>query len=609
MTTTITNRKSIEDCLTLKRNSSASLDTAESDSNIKFQSPTDKLWTNITSHTNIDMEDTEAYKKLCSEILPGWKGIDTSKIEIKNISGHGGSKTYKISCKYASPAAVVLHGRRRNEEDKFTEARMEDAHRSLWEAGVAPPRLYTGDYWYVEPYVSDIRGTKLDKWLREKFPRYQARRNRKAIKMLADLHKNASTAWFEPHREKVIEEFPILKDAKLGSHIWLYTTRLEWYSWVPAEMKQFWQEAGPEPITDAAKRIVVNHGDLHGGNILVDKKECNIWAIDYEFTQPSWAINDIAYCLAIQQFGSKHDSYDGKFTFCKSYLQEMGYPTSKKDVDAFMFDAECQSLRVFHPALLFREMQDLKATPEYKLDKYKAYAKFELAARDDHFLYQEVLEKGIMAAAEEHSEDCKLQKALEIERQKETAPKRREEQIPHQIERKRKRMTYEEELAMEKEAFEGGIVRIEIDEYAIWERAREIAEELAGGLATQEELKASGVNAGKDNDFWNYTIREVQEGEGAKHNMDVVQLGNHTSNPERYISHMKQFGPCSWVNNWQHVYEWKVLNYFYAKRCPVKNQQFKPTTHEKDIKLWVDFITEKEKKKAEGQEKRVGKEE
>jgi hypothetical protein len=221
MTTTITNRKSIEDCLTLKRNSSASLDTAESDSKIKFQSPTDKLWTNITSHTNIEMEDTEAYKKLCSEILPGWKGIDTSKIEIKNISGHGGSKTYKISCKYAFPAAVVLHGRRRNEEDKFTEARMEDAHRSLWEAGVAPPRLYTGDYWYVEPYVSDVKGTKLYKWLLEKFPRFQARRNRKAIKMLADLHKNASTAWFEPHREKVMEEFPILKDAKLGSHIWL----------------------------------------------------------------------------------------------------------------------------------------------------------------------------------------------------------------------------------------------------------------------------------------------------------------------------------------------------------------------------------------------------
>ena len=475
MTTTITKSKSVEDCLTSKRNSFDSLDTAASDSKIKFESSADKLWTNITTHTNIDMEDTEAYKKLCSEILPGWKGKDTSKIEIKNISGHGGSKTYKISCKYASPAAVVLHGRRRNDEDKLTEARMEDAQKSMWEAGLAPPRLYTGDYWYVEPYVSDLRDTKLDKWLCERFPRYKAQRIRKAVKMLADLHKNASTAWFEPHREKVMEEFPILKDAKLGSHIWLFTTRLEWFSGISAEMKQFWQEAGPEPITDAAKRIVVNHGDFHGGNIIVDKKGCKIWAIDYEFTQPSWAINDISYCFAIQEFGCKHDSYDAKFTFCKSYLQEMGYPTLKQDVDAFMFDAECQRLRVFYPALLFQEMQKLNQTPEYKMDKYKAYAKFELAARDDNFLYQEVLNKGIMTAAEEHSEDCKAQKVLEEQRQKETAPKKMQEQIPRQVERKRKIMTYEEELAMEKQAFQAGIVRIEVGEYAIWEKAQEIA--------------------------------------------------------------------------------------------------------------------------------------
>ena len=116
-------------------------------------------------------------------------------------------------------------------------------------------------------------------------------------------------------------------------------------------------------------------------------------------------------------------------------------------------------------------------------------------------------------------------------------------------------------------------------------------------------MKASGVNAGKDNDFWNYAIREVQEGESANDNMDVIQLGNHSSNPERYLSHKKQFGPCKWLNNWMYIYEWRNLNYFYAKRCPVKNQEFKPPTHEKDIKVWVDFITEKEKKKQEREEK------
>ena len=184
-----------------------------------------------------------------------------------------------------------------------------------------------------------------------------------------------------------------------------------------------------------------------------------------------------------------------------------------------------------------------------------------------------------------------------------------EQQIPRQIERKRKRMTYEQELAMEKEAFEGGIVRIEIDEFATWERAQEIADELAGGLPTQEDLKASGVNTGKDNDFWNYVIREVQEWEQAKHNMDVVQLGNHGCNPERYISHKDAFDPCKWLNNSHSICEWRNLNYLYAKRCPVKNQEFKPPTHEKDIKVWVDFITEKEEKKSKGEEKGGQKEE
>jgi hypothetical protein len=50
------------------------------------------------------------------------------------------------------------------------------------------------------------------------------------------------------------------------------------------------------------------------------------------------------------------------------------------------------------------------------------------------------------------------------------------------------------------------------------------------------------------------------------------------------------------LNGWQWIGDWRNLNYFYAKRCPVKNQEFKPATHEKDIKLWLDFMAIKEKK-------------
>jgi len=359
-------------------------------------------------------------------------------------------------------------------------------------------------------------------------------------------------------------------------------------------------ETGGEPKTEAARRIVTNHGDLHGDNILIDKKKCNIWAIDYEFTQPCWAINDIAYMISIQQFGMKKDNYDSKFNFCKAYLQEMGYPTEKKDVDDFIFDAECQRLRVFHPAVLFQDVMAAKGDSEYKLDKYKAFVEFELAAKNDEFLYGEVLKKGITEAGREHSESIKEQMKLEEVRKEKTAPQRMKDQIPNQIKRRRAtKQTYEDQLQMEKEAFEKGIVRIEIDEFATWEVAEGIANNLAGGFATKEELKESGVNAGQNNDFWNYAIRQVGEGEEEKLRMDVVQIGNHTSNPERYFSHHEFFGPCGWHNNFNAVCDWRPLNHFYAKRCPVKNTEFKPPTHEKDIQVWVDYLAKIEE---EGEE-------
>ena len=167
-------------------------------------------------------------------------------------------------------------------------------------------------------------------------------------------------------------------------------------------------------------------------------------------------------------------------------------------------------------------------------------------------------------------------------------------QIPKQIERRRNtKQTYEDQIKMEKEAFEKGIIRIEIDEFAPFEMAEKIANELAGGLATREELKESGVNAGQDNDFWNYAIRELKKGDEEKFRMDVVQLGNHSSNSERYISHHIQFGHCGWNNNFNCIYEWRPLNHFYAKRCPVKNQEYKQATHEKDMKVWVDYLAKK----------------
>jgi len=112
--------------------------------------------------------------------------------------------------------------------------------------------------------------------------------------LLAKVHK-VPTDWFEPHREKVVKKHQILSSADKGSHIWLFTTRLGWYNGFK-EHKLFIQNAGFPPLSESSRRIVTNHGDFHGGNKLTTKE--GNFAIDYEFTAPAWAVNDIAYIFS-----------------------------------------------------------------------------------------------------------------------------------------------------------------------------------------------------------------------------------------------------------------------------------------------------------------------
>lgn len=88
----------------------------------------------------------------------------------------------------------------------------------------------------------------------------------------------------------------------------------------------------------------------------------------------------------------------------------MGFPTTRKDVHALMFDAECGRLRIFDLSVLSPEIVVSEFKPGCRVDKFNKYTKFELAARDDQFLYEEVLKKGIICAANQHGDDSKAQK-------------------------------------------------------------------------------------------------------------------------------------------------------------------------------------------------------
>ena len=120
----------------------------------------------------------------------------------------------------------------------------------------------------------------------------------------------------------------------------------------------------------------------------------------------------------------------------------------------------------------------------------------------------------------------------------------------------RQNMSAGEEKLMLEKAKAKGVVRIEISTPLTYDAAQDLANKEAGGLCTLEELVASGVNAG-NMDLWMYVRRE----DGTK---DVVQLGQHPTGKERYISHSETFGPADWLNkeSWG---EYRPLSFIYAK--------------------------------------------
>jgi len=262
------------------------------------------------------------------------------------------------------------------------------------------------------------------------------------------------------------------------------------------------------------------------------------------------------------------------------YLQNMGYPHEKKDVDLLIFDANCSHLRYFHPAkftrLIWQTNKEMTLEEKMKtIEPYFVYEGFEKQAREDEFLRQEVIELGFYEAAEKHCEAVKLTKMKEDAERHERNERDREKEFFNQMRRKREVMTHEEELEMERKAFEKGIVRINVDKFLHWSDANKLAQEVAGGLATLQQFIDSEVNSGDKTDFWNYYITDDGE-------PDVLQLGNHDTNPKRYLTHLEKWGKCGWLENGHCFGHWRVLGFFYAKRDPIKNPEFIPTP---DIKI------------------------
>merc|ERR1711874_481225 len=114
------------------------------------------------------------------------------------------------------------------------------------------------------------------------------------------------------------------------------------------------------------------------------------------------------------------------------------------------------------------------------------YENFEKKARNDKELIKKIANGCFYQVAQQDS----LVKEVFFEEYKKQIPEIKEKYIV----KKRNVFPYEDEVKNVEEAFEKGIVRIPI-EYAVnFDEAKQIAEKMAAGLPTRQELIESGAH-------------------------------------------------------------------------------------------------------------------
>lgn len=268
---------------------------------------------------------------------------------------------------------------------------MMESHKVFWKKDFAVPRFISGTNWYIEPFLDGL----------------EVQENMDAVdwgEVLATMHKELPIDWYDKHREIKYEKWPALKKAPKGSHIWEFTCRSEWFE-LYKDFHAFWISAGYEPLSEAGKRIVTTHGDFHSGNVLLDKN-MKVYGIDFEFTNVSWAINDIGYVFSNKDF--KCWNYENKSKFCKRYLEVLGLPNDKENVDLLIYDAECHGLlRIFHSSKLTKDLEETLKKPDYDFKLYKILERFEAKSRTDKSLITKIAENNFEDAAKQEFEEVK----------------------------------------------------------------------------------------------------------------------------------------------------------------------------------------------------------
>merc|ERR1711862_489625 len=145
------NQEEVKTCDTSINGSDKIIDTQEK----YFQKCLDEYY-------EIENLDTKEHKiDLIVNVFEPWRNVDKTKVEQKDCSGHGGSKTYVFTANDQSVQEkykkLIFHQRNLDDKDPLTEERMCDAQKAFYDSGVAIPRYVSGKDWYIEPYIEEDR--------------------------------------------------------------------------------------------------------------------------------------------------------------------------------------------------------------------------------------------------------------------------------------------------------------------------------------------------------------------------------------------------------------------------------------------------------------------
>jgi len=254
----------------------------------------------------------------------GWPAADPASFEAEEL--RGGSNYTEIVIAVRSPDMNVKPDRvvyKCYAPDALRNMRMLEASKSYAAVGAAPRQFIAEDNMVIEEFAGDANVAADDDVASLE------KSCESVASMSAKLH-TASINWFEPWRREMETQFPALRLVPTDSSLWpvvAYTGAMK----LTDSQTESLISLLPKPASEAGRRVVCVHGDLHDANILVGP-DGSLLACDFEFTSASNAAQDLMYKAA---------SIDGSLRrrLCTQYLKEIGAPHGEEEVELLAFDA------------------------------------------------------------------------------------------------------------------------------------------------------------------------------------------------------------------------------------------------------------------------------